>query len=156
MKRKTLIFLSLVYRYDGHRSRCFTFFKILAQPKLYKRGKHRILITIIVVNLLVDQVEFANVIILNKTDLVTQKNWKSWKLRSKIESCGNNNHFGFRKVPISAILNTGLFNYEEAESSAGWIQELEGIHTPETEEYGISSFVFRDERPFHPQRFGTT
>jgi G3E family GTPase len=57
------------------------------------------------------------------------------------------------KVPPSAILNTGLFNYEEAESSAGWIQELEGIHTPETEEYGISSFVFRDERPFHPQRF---
>jgi G3E family GTPase len=77
------------------------------------------------------------------------------KASIKIESCGNNNHFGFRKVPISAILNTGLFNYE-AESSAGWIQRTRRIHTPETEEYGISSFVFRDERPFHPQRFGTT
>ena len=48
-----------------------------------------------------------------------------------------------------------MFDLEEAESSAGWIKELNGEHTPETEEYGISSFVFRDKRPFHPERFWT-
>jgi G3E family GTPase len=86
----------------------FNFFKILAQPKLYKRKASDINDTRTIVNLLVDQVEFANVIILNKTDLVKIGNLESFN--QKIESCGNNNHFGFRKVPISAILNTGLFN----------------------------------------------
>ena len=107
-----------------------------------------------IVNLLVDQVEFANVIILNKTDLVTQKELEILKASiQKLNPVATIITSVLGKVPPSAILNTGLFNYEEAESSAGWIQELEGIHTPETEEYGISSFVFRDERPFHPQRF---
>ncbi|MFV8364054.1 GTP-binding protein [Flavobacterium sp. ZT3P35] len=107
-----------------------------------------------IVNLLVDQVEFANVIILNKTDLVTQKELEILKASiQKLNPVAAIITSVRGKVPTSAILNTGLFNYEEAESSAGWIQELEGIHTPETEEYGISSFVFRDERPIHPQRF---
>jgi G3E family GTPase len=107
-----------------------------------------------IVNLLVDQVEFANVIILNKTDLVTQKELETLKASiQKLNPVATLITSVLGKVPPSAILNTGLFNYEEAESSAGWMQELEGIHTPETEEYGISSFVFRDERPFHPQRF---
>lgn len=107
-----------------------------------------------IVNLLVDQVEFANVIILNKTDLVTQKELETLKASiQKLNPVATIITSVLGKVPPSTILNTGLFNYEEAESSAGWMQELEGIHTPETEEYGISSFVFRDERPFHPQRF---
>jgi G3E family GTPase len=64
----------------------------------------------------------------------------------------------FSKVESSQILNTGLFDYEKAESSAGWIQELKNrkngiLHQPETEEYGIASFVFRDKRLFHPERF---
>lgn len=64
----------------------------------------------------------------------------------------------FGKINPLQILNTKLFNYEKASSSAGWIQELQnrehGInHQPETQEYGISSFVFRDKRPFHPERF---
>lgn len=107
-----------------------------------------------IVNLLVDQIEFANVIVLNKTDLVTperiillKNSIKKLNPKAKIV------HSQFGKINPSEILNTGLFNYEEAEMSAGWIQELEGIHTPETEEYGINSFVFRDHRPFHPQRF---
>jgi G3E family GTPase len=53
---------------------------------------------------------------------------------------------------LKEILHTGLFNFEEAASSAGWQKELEGVHTPETEEYGISSFVFRSHVPFHPER----
>jgi G3E family GTPase len=107
-----------------------------------------------IVNLLVDQIEFANVILLNKTDLVTQKELETLKASiQKLNPVATIITSILGKVPPSAILNTGLFNYEEAESSAGWMQELEGIHTPETEEYGISSFVLRDERPFHPQRF---
>ncbi len=107
-----------------------------------------------IVNLLVDQIEFANVIVLNKTDLVTKQRLQLLensiiKLNPKAKII----HSEFGKIKPAEILNTGLFDYEEAEMSAGWIQELEGIHTPETEEYGINSFVFRDERPFHPQRF---
>ena len=60
----------------------------------------------------------------------------------------------FCKIDSKEILNTGLFNFEEAEQSAGWIEELnKAEHTPETDEYGISSFVFRSNKPFDPQRF---
>lgn len=76
-----------------------------------------------IVNLLVDQVEFANVIILNKTDLVTQKELEILKASiQKLNPVATIITSVLGKVPISAILNTGLFNYEEAESSAGWIQ----------------------------------
>jgi G3E family GTPase len=56
-------------------------------------------------------------------------------------------------IPPKEILNTGLFNLEVAENSAGWLKELEGVHTPETETYGFNSFVFRARKPFHPERF---
>lgn len=107
-----------------------------------------------IVNLLVDQVEFANVIILNKTDLVTPQRLEVLKASiHKLNPVAKIICSEMGKVNPNEIINTGLFNYEEAETSAGWIQELEGIHTPETEEYGISSFVFRSEKPFHPYRF---
>lgn len=107
-----------------------------------------------IVNLLVDQVEFANVIVLNKTDLVTEKQLEILKASlRKLNPLAKIICSVLGKVEPKEVLNTGLFNFEEAESSAGWMQELEGIHTPETEEYGISSFVFRDPRPFHPYRF---
>lgn len=106
-----------------------------------------------IVNLLVDQVEFANVIILNKTDLVTPERLEVLKASlHKLNPVAKIICSERGKVNFNAIINTGLFNYEEAETSAGWMQELEGIHTPETEEYGISSFVFRSEKPFHPYR----
>ena len=106
-----------------------------------------------IVNLLVDQIEFANVIILNKTDLVNDKELKTLKATlSKLNAGATLIESQFGRVPLNAILNTQLFNYEEAETSAGWIRELEGFHTPETEAYGINSFVFREEKPFHPDR----
>lgn len=106
-----------------------------------------------IVNLLVDQVEFANVIILNKTDLVSESELEILKgAIKKLNPVATIICSVLGKVNPNEIINTGLFNYEEAEVSVGWIQELEGIHTPETEEYGISSFVFRDPRPFHPHR----
>ena len=106
-----------------------------------------------IVNLLVDQVEFANVIVLNKTDLVTENQLEILKASlHKLNPGAKIICSELGKVKPNKIINTGLFNYEEAETSAGWIKELEGIHTPETEEYGISSFIFRDPRPFHPYR----
>lgn len=107
-----------------------------------------------IVNLLVDQIEFANVIVLNKTDLISEKHLQHLKaMLTKLNPVATIITSVLGKVNPKEIINTGLFNYEEAETSAGWIQELEGIHTPETEEYGISSFVYRNEKPFHPARF---
>lgn len=107
-----------------------------------------------IVNLLTDQIEFANVIILNKTDLVDAK--RVGLLKASIQKLNPSAKIitsDFSKVDPKEILNTKLFDFEEAQSSAGWQKELEGgTHTPETEEYGISSFVFRDKRPFHPER----
>lgn len=108
-----------------------------------------------IVNLLTDQVEFANVIILNKTDLVTEESVKF--LKAAIKKLNPDAKFitsEFGKVNPKEILNTGLFNFETAQVSAGWQKELQNPHhTPETEEYGISSFVFRHNKPFHPTRF---
>lgn len=107
-----------------------------------------------IVNLLTDQIEFANVIILNKTDLVTKKTVKELKaIIRKLNGDAKIIDSTFGSVNLSEILNTNLFDFEKASASAGWIKELENEHTPETEEYGISSFVFRDKRPFHPARF---
>ena len=113
-------------------------------------GDHRT-----IVNLLTDQVEFANVIILNKTDLVNadQLNMLNSVLQ-KLNPGARIINAEFGRIESSSILNTGLFDFEEAQNSAGWQKELEkGVHTPETEEYGISSFVFRNQKPFHPERF---
>lgn len=108
-----------------------------------------------IVNLLTDQVEFANVIILNKTDLVTEETVDF--LKAAIQKLNPDAKFiksEFGKVNPNEILNTGLFDFETAQVSAGWQKELTSEHhNPETEEYGIGSFVFRHKRPFHPMRF---
>jgi len=107
-----------------------------------------------IVNLLTDQIEFANVIILNKTDLVEANTVGELEATlRKLNPDAKILKSEYGKVPLQEVLNTGLFDYERTSQSAGWIAELEREHTPETEEYGISSFVFRDERPFHPERF---
>jgi G3E family GTPase len=107
-----------------------------------------------IVNLLTDQIEFANVIILNKTDLVSSEQVNM--IRSVIRKLNSEATIissSMAQVDLKYIFNTGLFDFEKTSQSAGWIEELNKTHTPETEEYGISSFVFRDKRPFHPQRF---
>ena len=99
-----------------------------------------------IVNLLTDQVEFANVIILNKTDLVTDEHLGLLRASIKLNQSAKIIQTSYSKVSPQEILNTGLFNFEEAEQSAGWMEELEkDEHTPETEEYGISSFVYRSK-----------
>ncbi|MBK5006318.1 zinc metallochaperone GTPase ZigA [Pseudomonas sp. S32] len=107
-----------------------------------------------VVDLLIEQIEFCDVIVLNKIDLVSEDERRqliailnSLNPRAKIEI----SEFG--KVPLDRVLNTGLFDFDEASRAPGWLQEMRGTHTPETEEYGIRSFVYRARRPFHPERF---
>ncbi|MEN9867819.1 MAG: hypothetical protein RL748_3409 [Pseudomonadota bacterium] len=107
-----------------------------------------------VVDLLVDQVEFCDVIILNKTDLLSPDELGS--LRAILQQLNPradiiDSQFGV--VPLKRILNTGRFDFEQAAAAPGWLQELRGQHVPETEQYGIASFVYRARRPFHPQRF---
>ncbi len=106
-----------------------------------------------VVDLLIDQIEFCDVLVLNKCDLVNEKDLaeleavlRKLQPRAKFIRSSNAN------VTSREILNTGLFDLEEASQSAGWLQELQHEHVPETEEYGISSFVYRARRPFHPER----
>lgn len=114
-------------------------------------GDHRT-----IVNLLTDQIEFANVILINKIDLVSEDQVE--ELRAIIHKLNPEASIIITeksKVVIESVLNTGLFDYEKAEASAGWINELENEHVPETEEYGISSFVFYSKKPFHPNRFLT-
>ncbi len=106
-----------------------------------------------VVDLLVEQIEFCDVLVLNKTDLLNQDEigrlesiLKTFNPRAKIV------HSQFSKVPLNSVMNTGLFNFEAAEDAPGWLKELRGEHVPESEEYGISSFVYKARKPFHPQR----
>ncbi len=107
-----------------------------------------------VVDLLIEQIEFCDVLVLNKIDLISEPERErlmailnSLNPRARIETAE------FGKVPLDRVLNTGLFDFEEASKAPGWLQELRGTHTPETEEYGIGNFVYRARRPFHPQRF---
>jgi G3E family GTPase len=112
-------------------------------------GDHRT-----IVNLLTDQIEFANVILINKIDLISEDQLE--ELRAIIQKLNPEASIIITekaKVVLESVLNTGLFDYEKAEASAGWLKELENEHLPETEEYGIGSFVFRSKKPFHPERF---
>ncbi|KLJ02306.1 zinc metallochaperone GTPase ZigA [Luteimonas sp. FCS-9] len=107
-----------------------------------------------VVDLLIDQVEFCDVIVLNKVDLISDDEreqlmgiLRRLNPRARIEVAE------FGRVPLDRVLETRLFDFEEASRAPGWLKALRGEHTPETEEYGIRSFVYRARRPFHPQRF---
>jgi G3E family GTPase len=107
-----------------------------------------------VVDLLIDQIEFCNVIILNKTDLIDSlQQQKLIAIILSLNPAARIIHAQFGVVPLEDVLNTGLFDFDKAAQAPGWLKELRGEHTPETQEYGITSFVFRARRPFHPARF---
>ncbi|WP_111307877.1 GTP-binding protein [Confluentibacter sediminis] len=107
-----------------------------------------------IVNLLTDQIEFANVIIINKIDLVTKDQLEELHaIIHKLNPEARMITATESNVALKNVINTGLFDYAKAEASAGWIKELENEHVPETEEYGMGSLVFRSKKPFHPERF---
>jgi G3E family GTPase len=106
-----------------------------------------------VTDLLIDQIEFADVIVLNKLDLVTKQ--QALEVEAIIKALNPVAEViptSRSQVPLERVLDTKLFDYEKAESSAGWIKELQGEHTPETEEYGISSFTYRVTKPFDAEK----
>src|SRR5699024_3240108 len=109
-----------------------------------------------IADLLIDQIEFCNVLILNKTDLVKAEDLeKLEKVIRTLQPKAKIIRTQHCKVDLQEIVNTNLFDFEKASESAGWLQELNaGVenHTPETEEYGISSFVYRSRLPFHTER----
>ena len=105
-----------------------------------------------IANLLVDQVEFADVIILNKTDLVAPSELdRVESILRHLNSTATIIRSEHGKVSPRDIMNTGRFDINQAAEFPEWLQE-DHVHNPETEEYGISSFVYRARRPFHPQR----
>ena len=107
-----------------------------------------------VADLLIDQVEFADIILISKTDLVNSNDIESLKAIIKtLNTKAKIIAIAHRKVDINEVLNTGLFDFEKAQQAPGWLKEMRGEHIPETEEYGISSFVYEARRPFHPSKF---
>ncbi|EJL1414731.1 GTP-binding protein [Staphylococcus pseudintermedius] len=111
-----------------------------------------------IADLLIDQIEFCDVLILNKIDLVSEEEANRLEaMLRKLQPTAKLIRAVNAQVNIDEVLETGRFNFEAASQSAGWLQELEAgghaTHTPETEEYGISSFVYRRRLPFHAERF---
>lgn len=106
-----------------------------------------------IADLLVDQVEFADVILLNKTDLATDKtNTMVAATLRRLNPSAKIVRTDHGRVALPEVLDTGLFDPDLAAGSPGWDQEIAGGHVPETEEYGIGSVTFRARRPLHPQR----
>ncbi|PIS57524.1 hypothetical protein CJI97_000566 [Candidozyma auris] len=115
-------------------------------------------------DLMVDQIEFADVIIVNKMDLVSKKQKKKiFKTIKSLNPVAKVIRTNYSRVDVNDVVGTGLFDFEKASSSAGWLQSLHEMTRreaygnkltpkPETEEYGINNFVYKSRRPFHPER----
>ncbi len=107
-----------------------------------------------IVDLLIEQIEFCDIILLNKTDLITSEEKKRLgEILHTLNPDAEILESSFGKIGLEKILNTDKFNFEKASAAPGWLKEMRGEHIPESEEYGISSFVYKARRPFHPDRF---
>ncbi|MDE2652205.1 MAG: GTP-binding protein [Gemmatimonadota bacterium] len=109
-----------------------------------------------IAGLLLDQVELANVLVLNKTDKMSRGEVaRLTAILRGLNQTATLAQTAYGRIPLDLIFDTGLFDFDTVEQTVGWLQELQGGHTPETEEYGIGSFVYRRRRPFHPARLAT-
>ncbi len=109
-----------------------------------------------IVNLLTEQIEFANVLLINKADAVSQAQLAELKgLLASLNKTAQIYTTQYGKIDPNLILNTHLYNPDDAEQNPLWQAELGKAHVPETEQYGFSSFVYRARKPFHPTRFWT-
>ncbi|MDQ0651629.1 zinc metallochaperone GTPase ZigA [Pseudomonas cedrina] len=107
-----------------------------------------------ITDLLIEQIEFADVILISKIDLISSREREELTaILERLNAQAQIIPMVMGEVPLDQILNTGRFDFERAAQAPGWLQELRGEHVPETEEYGIASTAYRARRPFHPQRF---
>jgi G3E family GTPase len=107
-----------------------------------------------ITDLLIEQIEFADVILLSKIDLITSSEREElMAILQRLNPHAEILPMVMGEVPLAKILNTGRFDFERASMAPGWLKELRGEHVPETLEYGIASTAYRARRPFHPERF---
>ena len=107
-----------------------------------------------ITDLLIEQIEFADVILISKIDLISRADREELiAILQRLNAQAEIIPMVMGEVPLNKILNTGRFDFERAAQAPGWLQELRGEHVPETEEYGIASSAYRARRPFHPERF---
>ncbi|MDR7120089.1 zinc metallochaperone GTPase ZigA [Rheinheimera soli] len=107
-----------------------------------------------VADLLIEQVEFCDLLVISKADLVSEHDLQELKaILRKLNSTAQIHQACQGKIDIDKVLGTGLFDFEKAQQAPGWLKELRGEHQSESEEYGISSFAFQARVPFHPERF---
>jgi G3E family GTPase len=107
-----------------------------------------------ITDLLIEQVEFADVILISKVDLISSSDRRElMAILQRLNSQAEILPMVMGAVPLDKILDTGRFDFERAAQAPGWLKELRGEHVPESEEYGIASSAYRARRPFHPQRF---
>jgi G3E family GTPase len=107
-----------------------------------------------ITDLLIEQIEFADVLLISKIDLISQPEREElMAILKRLNAQAEIIPMVMGEVPLEKILNTGRFDFERAAQAPGWLQELRGEHVPETDEYGIASTAYRARRPFHPQRF---
>lgn len=107
-----------------------------------------------ITDLLIEQIEFADVLLISKIDLISQSEREELiAILKRLNAQAEIIPMVMGEVPLEKVLNTGRFDFEKAAQAPGWLQALRGEHVPETEEYGIASTAYRARRPFHPQRF---
>ena len=107
-----------------------------------------------IADLLIEQIEFADILLITKCDLVDEATVKRLTaILKKLNTHAKIIPIKHGKLPINTVLNTNLFSFEKAQEAPGWLKEIRGEHTPETEEYGISSFVYQARKPFYPKKF---